>query len=68
MWKNFKKLVNQMDVWGWGMMKIYAFTVGIVVGAFFPDFIKKYIWIFVIIILISFIWFLNILIFKKRSN
>ncbi len=67
MWNYFRKKVDQMGFWDWGMMKIYAFAVGIVAGAFFPDFVKSYIWIFIVLIAISFIWLMNSLFFKKNK-
>jgi hypothetical protein len=66
MWNYFKNKIKQMNIWDWGALKVYAFAVGIVIGAYFPSFIKQYIWIFVVLIAISLIWLLNSLFFKKH--
>jgi hypothetical protein len=68
MWKLLRKKVSQLGFWDWGMLKIYAFTAGIIVGAFFPEFVKKNIWVFILIVAITLIWLLNSLFFNKRKD
>ncbi|HIP48433.1 MAG TPA: hypothetical protein EYG92_05650 [Lutibacter sp.] len=66
MWRYFRKKVDQMGFWDWGMLKIYAFSVGVVLGAYFPEFIKDYLVFFIVLIAISFVWMMNSLFFKKH--
>jgi len=55
-----------MGFWDWGMLKIYAFSVGIVLGAYFPEFIKEDVIFFIVLIVISFIWMINSIFLKKH--
>jgi hypothetical protein len=67
MWRYFRKKVDQMGFWDWGMLKIYAFSIGILIGAYYPKFIKQYIWVFIILIAFSFLWLMNSLFFRKYN-
>ncbi len=67
MWKYFRNRIAQMNIWDWGAMKVYAFTVGIVIGAYFPEFTKKYLLVFITLIAITFFWLLHSL-FIRKSN
>jgi len=46
-------------VWWWGdiwALKWCAFLFGIIAGAFFSDFVKQYVWIFLVVAVVLAVW------------
>jgi hypothetical protein len=41
-----KKLRNNFSFWDLGLLKTYGMIPGLILGALFPEFIMKYLWIF----------------------
>jgi len=66
MWRYFRKKIDQMGFWDWGMLKTYAFSGGLVLGAYFHEFVKEYVIFFIVLIVISFLWMMNSMFLKKH--
>lgn len=45
------KIRNDFTFWDLAFLKVYAFIPGLVLGAYFPDSIKNYLWFLLIIFL-----------------
>jgi hypothetical protein len=52
--------------WDYGFLKIYGLIPGLILGAFFPAFVKEYLWVFVAIFLILLTRYLYLLFVKKE--
>ena len=55
MMKFVNKQAKKQSVWDLSVLKIYAFAFGLIVGAYFADFIKQYVWYVVAVIVITFV-------------
>ena len=42
-----KKIRNDFSFWDLGMLKTYGMIPGLILGAFFPEFVMQYLWLFV---------------------
>jgi len=47
-----KKAIKKMKVWDIGMLKILLLLIGVVIGAYFPIFVKQNLYIFIALIVI----------------
>jgi len=56
--------VQKFKIWDISVMKTYLVSVGVVLGAYFPDFFRKYIWAVAILIVLTASWLIYKL-FKK---
>ena len=50
--------IKKLNIWDFGVLKIYLVLVGIVIGAYFSSFVKQYVLVFIVIIVILLIWLL----------
>ncbi len=51
-----ENIIRDFSIWDIGIFKIYLFSIGLIVGAYFSDFIKKRIWLVVAIAVLSGAW------------
>lgn len=68
MWEYFEKKVARMNLWDIGTLKLYVMSIGLVVGAFFPDFIKTYLSVFIAIIVITLTYLMYGLFFRNHED
>ncbi len=68
MWKYFEKKADRMNFWDIGILKIYVMSIGLVVGAFFPTFIKTYLSVFIAIIVITLTYLMYGLFFRNNEE
>ena len=59
-----KKGVKNFKIWDFSVLKTYTFLIGMIVGAYFSDFTKNYLWLWIVIIAVCFVR-LMYLMFKK---
>jgi hypothetical protein len=51
-----EKAISGFNIWDIAIFKTYLFSLGIIVGAYISDFVKKKVWIFIIIVVLSGAW------------
>jgi putative Mn2+ efflux pump MntP len=49
-WYNEK--IKKLNVWDIGALKTYVFLFGLIIGAYFPGFVKQYLWVIIILIIL----------------
>lgn len=62
------KVRNDFTFWDLAFLKVYAFIPGLILGAYFPNSIKQYLWILLIIFLVLFSRFFYLLFVKEQNN
>jgi len=53
-----EEAVQRFNIWDIGIFKLYLFSVGLIIGAYFSVFVKKYVKIIVAIAALSLVWLL----------
>ena len=51
-----ENIIRDFSIWDIAIFKIYLFSLGLIFGAYFSDFIKKRIWWVVAIAILSGVW------------
>ena len=60
-----KKLKNDFGFWDLGFLKVYGMIPGLILGALFPEFIMKYLWILLIVFGVLMVRYFYLLFIKK---
>lgn len=58
------KIRTRYTLWDIGLLKTYGAIPGLVIGAYFPQFIKDYLWLFVGIFIVLFIRYMYLFFVK----
>ena len=59
-----KKLNDNFSIWDLGSLKLYGGIFGLIIGAYYPEIVFKYLWIFLLIFLILIIRYMYLLFVK----
>ena len=62
------KVRNDFTFWDIGLLKTYGAIPGLILGAFFPEFVKQNLWVFIFIFGVIFIPYIYVLFFKKTAK
>jgi hypothetical protein len=54
--------------WQFGPLKLAMLTLGIMIGAYFADFLKPYVWLFGLVFLLTAIWVIIIWVKAMRKT
>jgi hypothetical protein len=60
-----KKTNENFTFWDIGLLKTYGAIPGLILGAFFPEFIKQYLWLFIAVFVVLMFRYLYLLFIKK---
>lgn len=63
-----KKVRKNFTFWDIGLLKTYGAIPALILGAYFPAFVKRYLWIFVAIFVVLLVRYCYLLFIKKDSN
>jgi len=61
------KVRNDFTVWDIGLLKTYGAIPGLILGAYFPQFVKQYLWVFIFIFGVLFVRYVYLLFFKNSE-
>ena len=61
-WYNGK--IKKLNVWDIGALKVYCLLIGVVIGAYFPEFVMQHLWTIIAVIVLLMIKLLY-KVFKK---
>jgi len=62
------KVRNDFNFWDLALLKSYGAIPGLILGAFFPLFVKQYLWIFIIFWSILFVRYVYVLFLTPRRE
>ena len=65
--KLYSKMEANFTRWDYGFLKLYGGIFGLMVGAYYPTFVKTYLWIFVTAFVVLLLRYCYILFFKKKN-
>ncbi len=51
-----ESIIQDFNIWDIAVFKLYLFSIGLIVGAYFSDFVKKRIWWVVAIVVLTGVW------------
>jgi len=61
------KVRNDFTFWDIGLLKTYGAIPGLIIGAFFPEFVKQYIGFFILVFAILFLRYVYVLFLKNKN-
>ena len=56
-----RKVSANYTFWDIGLLKTYGFIPGLILGAYFPEFVMKYLWLFVVVFAVLLVRYLYLL-------
>lgn len=66
--KMYDRMFNNFTRWDYGFLKLYGWSFGIILGAYFPEFVKNYVWIFASIFLMLLARYVYVLFLKNENT
>ncbi len=63
-----RKVRNNFTFWDLGLLKTYGAIPGLILGACFPEFVFRYLWVFIVAFILLMIRYLYLLLIKKEST
>jgi len=63
-----RKVRKDFTFWDLGLLKTYGAIPALILGAYFPAFVKRYLWIFVAIFIVLLVRYCYLLFIKKDSD
>lgn len=66
--KLYDRMFENFTRWDFGFLKLYGWTFGIILGAYFPEFVKTYLVVFATIFLILLVRYVYLLFLKKQKT